>query len=111
MEGYMMNELTDLTMTRNLTIKLQEIILSKINTSIEKLNFLNSKEVLKNDINTILYELKDGLFISDLKKVVESLIFFVNTKDDYAVEEVIKALIIIRDGINAKSEKLVRITN
>ena len=106
-----MNELTDLTMTRNLTIKLQEIILSKINTSIEKLNFLNSKEVLKNDINTILYELKDGLFISDLKKVVESLIFFVNTKDDYAVEEVIKALIIIRDGINAKSEKLVRITN
>ncbi len=107
----MMNELTDLTMTRNLTIKLQEIILSKINTSIEKLNFLNSKEVLKNDINTILYELKDGLFISDLKKVVESLIFFVNTKDDYAVEEVIKALIIIRDGINAKSEKLVRITN
>ena len=107
----MMNELTDLTMTRNLTIKLQEIILSKNNTSIEKLNFLNSKEVLKNDINTILYELKDGLFISDLKKVVESLIFFVNTKDDYAVEEVIKALIIIRDGINAKSEKLVRITN
>lgn len=107
----MMNELTDLTMTRNLTIKLQEIILSKINTSIEKLNFLNSKEVLKNDINTILYELKDGLFISDLKKVVESLIFFVNTRDDYAVEEVIKALIIIRDGINAKSEKLVRITN
>lgn len=107
----MMNELTDLTMTRNLTIKLQEIILSKINTSIEKLNFLNSKEVLKNDINTILYELKDGLFISDLKRVVESLIFFVNTKDDYAVEEVIKALIIIRDGINAKSEKLVRITN
>ena len=107
----MMNELTDLTMTRNLTIKLQEIILSKINTSIEKLNFLNSKEVLKNDINTILYELKDGLFISDLKKVVESLIFFVNTKDDYAVEELIKALIIIRDGINAKSEKLVRITN
>ena len=75
------------------------------------MNFLNSKEVLKNDINTILYELKDGLFISDLKKVVESLIFFVNTKDDYAVEEVIKALIIIRDGINAKSEKLVRITN
>lgn len=107
----MMNELTDLTMTRNLTIKLQEIILSKINTSIEKLNFLNSKEVLKNDINTILYELKDGLFISDLKKVVESLIFFVNTRDDYTVEEVIKALIIIRDGINAKSEKLVRITN
>lgn len=107
----MMNELTDLTMTRNLTIKLQEIILSKINTSIEKLNFLNSKEVLKNDINTILYELKDELFVGELKKVVESLIFFVNTKDDYAVEEVIKALIIIRDGINAKSEKLVRITN
>lgn len=107
----MMNELTDLTITRQITIKLQELILLQINTSIEKLNFLNSKEVLKNDINTILYELKDGLFISDLKKVVESLIFFVNTKDDYAVEEVIKALIIIRDGINAKSEKLVRITN
>lgn len=107
----MMNEFTDLTITRKITIKLQELILFQINTSIEKLKFLQSKEVSKSEINTILCELKDELFVGELKKVVDDLIFFVNTRDDYTVEEVIKPLIIIRDGISAKAEKLIRITS
>lgn len=107
----MMNELTDLTITRQITIKLQELILLQINTSIEKLNFSRSKETSKNEINTILCELKEELFVGELKKVVDDLIFFVNTRDDYTVEEVIKPLIIIRDGISAKAKKLIRITS
>ena len=107
----MMNELTDLTITRQITIKLQELILLQINTSIEELNLSRSKETSKNEINTILCELKEELFVGELKKVVDDLIFFVNTRDDYTVEEVIKPLIIIRDWISAKEKKLIRITS
>ena len=77
----MMNELTDLTITRQITIKLQELILLQINTSIEELNLSRSKETSKNEINTILCELKEELFVGELKKVVEYAKWFLSTYD------------------------------
>lgn len=104
-----MNELTDLTRVRELTIELQEVILNQLDNSINTLKTLPDDDK-KSKANIILCRLKESIIGSDLKKVIDSLIFFINNNENYSVEDIIKSLVIIRDGIYEKSIKLMKIS-
>lgn len=102
-----MNELTDVTIVRGIAIELQKLILSQINSSIESLKTICNDSEESFEISIILYELKQEVISSELKKVVDNLIFFVNNDESYKGEDVIKSLILIRDGIYEKLRKLI----